>query len=220
MAYHGRREEPAVHKAVIDIETVGRPLAEFDARFHESLLRWFDPGPDSPLPEAERKAEAERRFSLWGATGRVIVIGLHNPDSGQSRILASEDEVELLTSFWELIRSFDLQITFNGKSFDFPFLKMRSAVLGVRPTVHLDCRRYSRQPHYDLREVLSQFDSRRPGGLDFYCSLFGIPSPKQGLSGDQVAAAFQAGRLQEIADYCRADVEATAALYARVKDYF
>lgn len=209
-----------MHKTVVDIETVGRPLAEFDERFHEPLLRWFDPGAADEMTEAERKAEAERRFSLWGATGRVIVIGLHNPDSGQSRILASDDEAGILTEFWELIQAFGLQITFNGKNFDFPFLKMRSAVLGVKPSVQLDCRRYSRQPHYDLREVLSQFENRRPGGLDFYCSLFGIPSPKQGLSGDQVGEAYREGRLQEIADYCQADVEATGALYQRVKDYF
>ena len=56
------------------------------------------------------------------------------------------------------------------------------------------------------------------GNLDFYCSLFGIPSPKQGLSGDQVGEAYAQGRLEEIAEYCRADVEATGALYLRVKD--
>jgi hypothetical protein len=40
------------------------------------------------------------------------------------------------------------------------------------------------------------------------------------MSGDQVAEAFRQGRLAEIADYCRADVEATAALYLRIKDCF
>ncbi|MFQ5668947.1 MAG: ribonuclease H-like domain-containing protein [Acidobacteriota bacterium] len=209
-----------MRRTVIDIETVGQPLAGFAERFREDLLRWFDPGQREEAMDGARRAEAEKRFSLWGATGKVIVIGMHNPDTEQSRILASDDEARLLEEFWGLVKAFELQITFNGKMFDFPFLKMRSAVLGVKPTLALVCRRYSRQPHYDLREVLSQDGLQRHGGLDFFCRLFGIPSPKGGLTGAQVGEAYRAGRLQEIAEYCRADVVATAALYRRVKDYF
>jgi predicted PolB exonuclease-like 3'-5' exonuclease len=209
-----------MHRTVVDIETVGQPLSAFEERFHDGLLRWFDPGPAGEEPDAARRAEAERRFSLWGATGRVIVIGMHNPDTGKSKVLASDVEAELLREFWDLVKSFDLTITFNGKRFDFPFLQMRSAVRNIKPTIALDCRRFSRHPHYDLREQLSFFDAHRYGSLDFYCALFGIPSPKSGMSGDQVGEAYSQGRLQEIADYCRADVEATGALYNRVREHF
>lgn len=207
-----------MNRTVVDIETVAQPLTAFDARFHESLLRWFDPGPAGSEMDEERQDEAQKRFSLWGPTGRVIVIGMYNPDSGQSRVLASDDEAEILGQFWDLVKSFELTITFNGKQFDYPYLKMRSAIHGITPSVALDCRRFTRHPHYDLREMLSNFGAWRHGGLDFYCSLFGVPSPKQGLSGDKVGEAYAQGRLQEIADYCQADVEATGALYMKVKD--
>ena len=207
-----------MNKTVIDIETVGQPLASFPERFHDKLLQWFDPGPAGTEMEDERRIEAERRFSLWGGTGKVIVIGMHNPGTGKSRILASDDEREILTTFWELVKPFDLQITFNGKQFDFPFLQMRTALLGLAPSVRLDCRRYSRQPHYDLREVLTNFYQHRHGSLDLFCALFGIPTPKEKLSGEQVGEAYRQGRLDEVAAYCEADVTATAELYARVKD--
>ncbi|MFQ5720401.1 MAG: ribonuclease H-like domain-containing protein [Acidobacteriota bacterium] len=205
---------------VIDIETVGQPLTSFPERFHEQMLNWFDPGPADTAMDEGRRTEAERRFSLWGPTGRVIVIGMHNPDTEKSRVLAGEDERALLREFWDLVRSFQMQVTFNGKQFDFPFLLMRSAVLGITPTVRLDCRRFSRHPHYDVREMLTHFYLNRHGSLDFFCELFGIPSPKTGLSGAQVGEAFAAGRLDEIAAYCEADIVATAALYRRIKDVF
>ncbi len=209
-----------MNRTVVDIETVGQPLSAFPERFRPDLLRWFDPGPAGTEPDAARRQEAERRFSLWGATGKVIVIGMHNPDTGQGRILSGDDEATLLAEFWQLIKAFDLWITFNGKRFDFPFLQLRSAILGIAPTVRLDCRRYSRQPHYDLRELLTHFYEQRHGSLDFFCALFGIPSPKGSLSGEKVGEAYHEGRLEEIAAYCQADVEATAELYRRVKDHF
>jgi len=207
-------------RTVIDIETVGQPLSEFEPRHHDDLIRYFDPTPQAGPPDDERRAEAVRRFSLWGPTGQVIVIGLHNPDSGQGRVLASDNEVELLEEFWGLIKGFDAHVTFNGKQFDFPFLQMRSAVHGLRPTVTLDTRRYTRHPHFDLYEILTGFYAQRRGSLDFFCSLFGIPSPKTGMKGAEVGDAYRAGRLPDIAAYCQADVEATAELYKRVKDYF
>jgi predicted PolB exonuclease-like 3'-5' exonuclease len=205
-------------RTVVDIETVGQPLSAVDERFHDKLLGWFDPGPAGTEMDDERRREAERRFSLWGPTGQVIVIGMHNPDSEKSKVLASDDEAGLLREFWGLVKAFDLTITFNGKQFDYPYLKMRSAIRGVVPSLALDCRRFTRHPHYDLREVLSNFGAWRHGSLDFYCSIFGIASPKQALSGDKVGEAYAQGRLQEIADYCQADVEATGALYMRVKE--
>ena len=90
---------------------------------------------------------------------------MHNPDTGQGKILADDDEAALLTEFWELVKPFELTITFNGKQFDAPYLQMRSALLGITPSMVLDCRRFSRRPHYDLREVLSHSYLNRHGGL-------------------------------------------------------
>ena len=50
------------------------------------------------------------------------------------------------------------------------------------------------------------------------CVAFGIPSPKSAeMHGYAVGDAYAEGRLAEILDYCRRDVEATAALLARLE---
>ena len=47
-----------------------------------------------------------------------------------------------------------------------------------------------------------------------------LTEPRRQKARDRVAEVYAQGGLQQIADYCQADVEATGALYKRVKDYF
>ena len=50
------------------------------------------------------------------------------------------------------------------------------------------------------------------------CVAFGIPSPKSAeMHGYAVPRAYREGRLSEIAEYCRRDVEATAELFRRLE---
>ena len=50
------------------------------------------------------------------------------------------------------------------------------------------------------------------------CVAFGIPSPKSTeMHGHAVGEAYREGRLPEILEYCRKDVEATAALFRRLE---
>ena len=49
-------------------------------------------------------------------------------------------------------------------------------------------------------------------------SLDGHRTPKeQGMDGYSVGPYYRAGRLREIAQYCRRDVEATARLYQKIE---
>jgi predicted PolB exonuclease-like 3'-5' exonuclease len=103
--------------------------------------------------------------------------------------------------------------------FDGPFLMLRSALLGVRPSLNLSGYRYSIDTHCDLAEVLNFHGAVRENfGLDYWCRRFGITSPKQeGLDGSQVQAAYEADGLEDIARYCVRDVVATAGLYAALE---
>jgi predicted PolB exonuclease-like 3'-5' exonuclease len=50
------------------------------------------------------------------------------------------------------------------------------------------------------------------------CLTFGIPSPKSAeMHGHAVGEAYLAGRLPEILEYCRRDVEATVALFRKIE---
>jgi len=108
-------------------------------------------------------------------------------------------------------------VTFNGRSFDGPFLMIRSAILGVTPTRNLVPYRYSFQDHCDLAEVLSFYGVRQRNSFLFWCHQFGIASPKQAMDGSAVGAAYREGRIDDIARYCLADARATAELYRQLE---
>lgn len=215
---------------VFDIETVGADFESFDESQRAYLL--------SHAKNEEELRKIPEWTSLWPLTGRVVALGMGNPETGKGRVwyekrdgreeTAAEDgswsyigdtEEALLREFWEALTKYRRFVTFNGRGFDGPFLMLRSAILGVAPTVNLVPYRYSFEKHVDLLEVVSFFGASRKWNLDFCCKAFGIPSPKEGgIDGYSVGPYYRDGRLLEIARYCRRDVEATGALYLRLRD--
>jgi len=215
---------------VFDIETLGFPLDAFDATQQEYLLKFAD---------TDEKREAEiQKFSLHALTARVIAIGMLNPETGSGKVFyhsdaaerslyedgkiefLSGDERECLRQFWETIEKFDRFITFNGRGFDCPFIMLRSAVMGVKPTRNLVPYRYDYTKHCDLLDQMTFYGTTRKFNLDFYCKAFGIRSPKsEGITGADLGPLFRAGRFREIAAYCLGDIIATAELYRKWESY-
>jgi len=215
---------------VFDIETLGRPPDSFDQAQTGYLFR-------GALTE-EARAEEVNKLNLSPLTAEILAIGMLNPETSRGRVLyrsdrtekfssddgkiefASGDETAILRSFWEDVRSYDRIVTFNGRTFDCPFLMIRSALLGVKPTRNLVPYRYSSSPHCDLLDQLTYYGSTRRFNLDFYCRAFGIPSPKAGgLTGLDLGPLYREGKYREIGEYCIGDVIATAELYRRWKTY-
>ena len=127
----------------------------------------------------------------------------------------------MLTEFWDALASYGRFVSFNGRAFDGPFLSVRSAVHGLLPSKNLSGYRYSMDSHVDLLEVLTfhgTVSREQSPSLHSACVAFGIPSPKTAeMHGYAVADAYREGRLPDVAEYCRRDVEATAALYRRLE---
>lgn len=215
--------------AVFDIETVGLPWLDLDPLLRESLTRGAKDG-------AEYRTKKEWR-TLSPYAAKVVVIAVLNPDTRQGRVFYESaerregrsadglfDEVggperEMLEGFWATVARFDRLVSFNGRSFDGPFLSVRSALHGVAPSRNLAGYRYSVAEHVDLLEVLSFLGAAgtRPS-LHAACVAFGIPSPKSAeMHGYAVPTAYREGRLLDILEYCRRDVEATAELFRRLE---
>jgi hypothetical protein len=127
-------------------------------------------------------------------------------------------ERELLQAFWLLAAQADVVVTFNGRNFDVPFLVGRSLVHGVPARVDLLGSPYSVRPHLDLYRMVATGRSVGPASLDAVCWALGVESPKDGMSGADVAPAYARGELGAIATYNRGDVRATASVYQRVRD--
>ena len=209
---------------VFDIETLALSLESFDEIQQEYLLKFAD---------TEEKRELElQKLNLSALTAQIIAIGMINPDTMGGKVFfqsnkkekfssddnkvefISGDEKEILLLFWDTIQHYDRYITFNGRSFDNPFLMMRSALAGVVPTKNLMPYRYDAKEHCDLLEQLTFYGVTRKYNLDFYCKAFGIKSPKsEGITGLDLGPLYREGNFHKIAEYCIGDVIATAKLF-------
>ncbi|MBI5474453.1 MAG: ribonuclease H-like domain-containing protein [Ignavibacteriae bacterium] len=219
-----------MNRVVFDIETLGYPLDSFDEKQQEYLLKFSKTD--------EERIEAIQKLALTPLTGHIIAIGMLNPDSHHGKVwfapeaqesfcsddgmieFVSASEKDMLEQFWQAVAHFEQFITFNGRSFDCPFIMLRSAVLGVTPTRNLIPYRYSHVEHCDLLEQLTFYNAFRKFNLDFYCKSFGIKSPKsEGITGLDLGPLYDAGHFREIAEYCIGDVKATAELFFRWQSY-
>jgi DNA polymerase elongation subunit (family B) len=229
---------------VFDIETSALPLETFDLAQQEYLLRDLAKVAE-PEARAVRQSEIQLQFNLWPFTARVVCIAMLNAQSSRGQVLFTAedyeselaecgpvefvpcaDESELLAAFWDIAKHYDSIVTFNGRSFDVPFVYLRSAILNV-PISRKNWLgyRYQTEPHCDLAEQLTFYcvsgrdGAARRFNLDFYCKAFGIESPKShGISGMDINELVAAGCYREIAEYCLRDVQATVLLYQIWRD--
>jgi 3'-5' exonuclease len=141
---------------------------------------------------------------------KVQVVGA--PHIGQ------RTEKQLIESFVkqvdELLPRF---VTFNGSGFDLPVLRYRAMVhtvtaLGMHSRAYYH--RYT-DDSVDLCDVLSSFSHGGKVKLDELSRIAGLPGKSDGMDGSQVEAYFNAGRIEEIADYCKSDVINTYRLWLR-----
>ncbi len=213
------------HVIAWDIETIPQPedlLSDRQRRRYElALADELKRSPETDPVEAGRKVR-----SLHPMLGQICCISVVRMDpAGVVRAPASyvaetlADEPGLLTRFWDdvaqLPRAGVVWVTFNGKRFDVDWLKVRSMAAGITPTRRdlLDTYPFKNTPHCDLSRAV---DCR--AGLDDLCDLLGVASPKGDIDGSGVAAAVEAGRIEDVVAYCERDVVATLEVYRRLAD--
>jgi predicted PolB exonuclease-like 3'-5' exonuclease len=153
--------------------------------------------------------------SLTGSFGQIACIGVASGDE-RATVLAGT-EIEQLTAFWNLIRPGTLLIGHNVFDFDLPFLKQRSIILGIKP-VDVSLRRYSNSVIFDTMQEWNCW-SRADGwsSLDTLAHVLKLKTSKDnGIDGSLVAAYYKDGKIKEIQDYCKADVELTRKIYKKM----
>jgi predicted PolB exonuclease-like 3'-5' exonuclease len=204
---------------VLDIETVGQSAEDIPERALDYLYRSLErDGPD-PEEVERRRQDLLSRLGLDPTTGRVVCIGVLDSESSFERTFAEPDEKTLLESFWTWLEGArpSLFVTFNGRRFDVPYLSIRSAIHGIEPAFPIPM---SPGSHFDVREALEGDDKRRRGSLDYFCAIFGVPSPKMEMDGTLVGQAYAEGRIEDIERYCLADCRATLDLYRRLRPFY
>jgi len=225
-----------MRKIVFDIETYGCNMEELTESQQEYLQRDAMKERDEEL-RSQKLEDAERFLSLYPLTAKVVAIGMYDVEKNKPYVYYENDVVEdwtdetgvqlkglpekdMLAKFWNIIAVTDQVITFNGRNFDIPFMMMRSAKLGVKPSKDLMGYRYSISNHVDLLEQFTFYGVTRKFNLDFYCHGFGIPTPKsKEVSGNEVKHLYDEGRVKDIALYCGRDITATYKLYEIWNEY-
>ncbi len=195
----------ASHYLVLDIETI----------------------PDHSLWQAPPASEGAPAIFPPPYAHKVIVVGCMLLDSEyrlQKLGLMPEgdsDESGILHSFSTFVEEHrPALVTYNGRGFDLPVLALRSLHCGVPMAWYYKDRgiryRYSEEGHIDLCDWLADHGASRASSLDALARLIGLPG-KIGIDGSQIHSLHQAGRHEEIRNYCLADVAQTALLFLRFR---
>lgn len=215
-------------KVALDIETIQCPREEW-AR----IIGLPVPTDGSELETAEdlfTRAEADERrktedelyekSSFDGTYSRIICIGLiifTDAMEPQGAVCwYGSNEKELLRLFWAKIAQLrpSLFITHNGLSFDIPFIKKRSVIHQVKPSIDLPLAKFRTEPIYDTMAIWSNWENRGWIKLDVLARALNVET-KSG-SGRQVAEMWAKGLGKEIAEYCLQDTYVTYACYCRM----
>lgn len=157
--------------------------------------------------------------SLDGNFGRILCLAyIKEPPMSDKAEILTGDERKILTDFWQLVKDVDLFVGHNVLSFDLKFIWKRSVVHNIKPSKDISFRKYQSSPVFDTMQEWEKWDTRSSGSakLDTLAKIFGFPSSKEKMHGSEVQAYYEAGRLKEIYDYCKADVELTRKVYFKM----
>ncbi len=224
---------------IFDIETTGKNWDDIPESTQYALTKWIGQLPISDAEKERLSEEAQEKLGLSPFTGEVISLAMYDLERKQGVVYFVADdsvldysdggwkykvrtEKEMLEDFWESARSYNVFVTFNGRSFDIPFLIHRSLILGVRPSIELSGQRYvNRQTspyHVDLLDEFSFYGAmqRRPS-LQLLCNSYGITYTKEGMGGEDVTEFFTKKKYRDIAEKNAADVVATTELFEKWK---
>ena len=225
-------------KLIFDIETVGENFDELDETTKETLTKWIKKESKSDTEYQKELQELKDGLGVSPLTGEVVVIGVLDCEKNKGavyfqapgeKIEETEEngikfkqvsEEEMLDNFWTVAKSYQEFISFNGRAFDVPFLMVRSAIRGVRPSKDLMSNRYLNSQKYDSKHIdlldqLSFYGAVwKKGNLHLWSRAFGIESPKaQGITGEDVGKLFKEKKFLDIAKYNTGDLFATKQLY-------
>lgn len=218
----------------LDIETLPTSRADIQARCvadigppgnykkPETIQQWWASEGDA------KKAEAVERTALNGTWGEIICIGLAVNDEPVEVFTRALTEADLLNTFalmldskckkadqtgemWQLVARW---IGHNIVDFDIRFLWQRAKLSGVTFPFRLPMQRYDSHVYDTMKEWSGWKDGVSQKDLEL---AFGIartdPLPNGGAD---VFHAYQNGRIEDIKEHCRQDIENLRQIYRRM----
>lgn len=228
---------------IFDIETVGLDFDILDDVTKVNLTRWIERESGDEISKYNLLlSNLKEGLGFSPLTGEIIALGVYDTvkNSGVvyyqapkgkdeewsdgSFTFKTKSEEAMIELFWKGATHYEAFVSFNGRSFDVPFILIRGAKYKIRPAVDLMTDRYlkySKIKHIDLQDQLAFYGAvRKKGNLHLYCQALGINSPKAaGISGYDIKNLFKNKKYKEIAEYNSWDLIATWELYEIWKSY-
>lgn len=222
----------------IDIETVSqKPI--FNELSPSMKLLWEKKSiqinkfnAEEPIVEYSPDKTYQEKAGIYAEFGKIVCIsiGVFVRERGQiilrKKSFAGNDEHKILHDFIALIsKSFNNpdKVKFCGhniREFDVPYICRRSMINNIKLPSILDVSsKKAWQIDYliDTLQLWKFGDYKHYTSLALLCELFGIESSKSDLDGSKVGEAYWLyGQLEEIKEYCEADVKAVAYLFAKM----
>jgi predicted PolB exonuclease-like 3'-5' exonuclease len=162
------------------------------------------------------EAELLKKLSLSAVTAKIICIcyAVEPPVGCEVQALQGEER-EIINAFWKLAADCNLFVGHNILDFDLRFIYQRSIIHQIKPSRDLPFARFRNAPIYDTMQEWSKW-GREHASLDTLSKALSIPSPKESLDGSKVYPYYRAGKLAEIVEYCKRDVDSTRQVYRRL----
>jgi len=206
---------------------------------------------DKRLKDPDKIAEAEiknrEKFALSPMTGKIIQLGLlvniPDQDGGldaegivvteigtvkhiEFNIIKCQTEKQLLTEFWTELSEMWMNgneplVTYNGRSFDVPYLLKRSLINGIeRPTglPFMDILNKYGRGHIDLFEKLNAYGEF--SSLNEWSYLTGDCDAITDNDAYKIAEWYEHGEIDKIIDKNKMDLMKTYFLYNKMKSWF
>lgn len=210
----------------LDIETVPQfpSFTELDTKTQELYSQ-----KTKFLQKENTVEELYDRAGIYAEFGKIICISvgyIHAGNLGEQIRLKSffnDDEEILLREFVTLLNEnykFAILCGHNAKEFDFPYICRRMLVNGIKLPATLDIA--GKKPweisHLDTMELWKFGDFKAYTSLPLLCNIFNIPTPKDDISGADVARVYyEENDLERIKIYCEKDVVALIQVFLKMK---
>jgi len=211
----------------LDIETV--PEEKDFSNLSKEVQELFALKTHYQRKEDVTAEEFYERAGIWAEFGKIICISVgyftnFKSENRNFRVTSFfGDEEQLLKSFKSLLENHfnkpqHLLCAHNGKEFDFPFIARRMIIhqIALPEKLNLFGKKPWEIPHIDTMELWKFGDYKHFTSLKLLTSILGIPSPKDDISGSEVATVYyNENNIKRIVTYCEKDTIAIAQLLLR-----
>lgn len=208
----------------IDIETI--PGESSYTNIPDEFKALWDTKAGYLSRNGESPEELYHRAGIYAEFGKVICIsiGFQHHDEIRIKSFYGHEEMKVLQDLIQLLEHPStrdkLLCAHNGKEFDFPYLARRILINGLKLPYQLDIsgKKPWDIPHLDTMEMWKFGDYKHYTSLALLAAVFGIPTPKDDISGKDVCSVYyHEQNLDRIKDYCQKDVLALMQVYTRLR---